>query len=50
LKIYWTVARMRVDEEGSDSSATRSSIDLGSEQVEVAKRLHRDFAVIGCHH
>ena len=35
---------------GDDASATRSSIHLGTEQLEAAQRLHRDFAVIGAWH
>ena len=35
---------------GSDSSAARSTIYLGTEQLEAAQRLHRDLAVVGCWH
>ena len=35
---------------GSDSDSTRSSINLGFEQLEAAQRLHRDYEVSGCWH
>jgi proteasome lid subunit RPN8/RPN11 len=35
---------------GSDSVASRSSIDLGFEQMEAAQRTYRDYEVAGCWH
>jgi len=35
---------------GSDSAATRSSIDLGFEQLEAAQRTYPDLTVAGCWH